>query len=404
MGFILVPVIAGALVYGTLGGVVTVLVVSPLTLLEYRLIGVSLVGTGPALALGTVVALLVGGSLGAARNLKIRVEEREMDFVAFADNLPGVLFVNDSEERLVFGNRRHRELYGPGALPGAPIKVFLPPEEADEIIEENRRVLREGRTVINRKELIDPLGNRRIMRLIRFPIYRSLGVWLGGIAVDITDQAEAEEKLKRLVEDKDMLLKEVHHRVKNNLLMMRSLIDMECSREDTIRPENVCDEIKDKIQSIALVHDKLSRGDTVREIDMHEYIPELVETLLIDSERAVPVAGHYRIEEGMFDVDTAIPLGLMIAELTINVLKYAFPPGRVGACIEIVLRRVDSDIFFSYRDNGVGLPEGIVPEETDSLGLKLIRSLAEQLGGTAEFTSGPDGTMVICRLRPYTSC
>lgn len=220
-----------------------------------------------------------------------------------------------------------------------------------------------------------------------------------GTTQDITRQKSVEAQLRASLSEKEALLKEVHHRVKNNLQVVSSLLYLQgTNAEDRVR--TVLDECRTRIRAMALVHEQLYVSGTLSEIEMHDFLTKLCEDLghIYESSDYVPnivVIGHGLV----LDIERAIPVALMANELLTNALKYAYPgplrfttpPPQVR-----VYLNVDSLVV---EDDGVGLPAELAELTTGSLGLRLVQLLARQLDATLEF-AGKDGTRVCIRLPP----
>ena len=210
-----------------------------------------------------------------------------------------------------------------------------------------------------------------------------------GVAVDITaakrleELRRAEERLQASLQEKEVLLKEIHHRVKNNLQIVYSLLRLQYRRIKNQPAATILLESQNRIKSIALVHEKLYRSDDLASIDLSHYIPSLVNSLF-SSYAVRPNAIQLKtdIERISLDIDTAIPCGLIINELVSNALKYAFPVEQTGE-IAIGLQVADDrTVSLHVRDNGIGIPAALDLTKIDSLGLKLVNDLVHQLEGT----------------------
>ncbi len=204
----------------------------------------------------------------------------------------------------------------------------------------------------------------------------------------LTKQISVEESLKTAVKEKEMLLKELHHRVKNNLQIISSLSSLQ-SEYIKNNPEavDIFREFQNRIKSMAIVHEKLYRAKNLTKISFSEYIDELT-FHVFNSYRAISSSVEMSInsDDISLDADTAIPLGLIINELVSNSIKYAFPDGRKGK-IMIDLQSDNNKFTLTVSDNGVGLPEELDFKNTKSLGLQLVNTLAEQIGGIIEVDS-----------------
>jgi two-component sensor histidine kinase len=219
---------------------------------------------------------------------------------------------------------------------------------------------------------------------------------------DITERKQAEEQIRSSLQEKEMLLKEIHHRVKNNLQVISSLLYLQSKSTREEEALAVLRESQYRIRSMALVHEKLYQTQDLIRVDFAEYVKSLADYLL----RAYGVSpGRVRLAIDVVDVflniDTAIPCGLIINELVSNSLKHAFPDGRAGE-IRIGLDAADGSHYtLLVADDGIGFPEHLNFRETGSLGLQLVNSLVDQLGGNIDLERC-DGTkflVVFAELR-----
>ena len=206
---------------------------------------------------------------------------------------------------------------------------------------------------------------------------------------DINDLIDAEKQIISSLEEKEVLLREIHHRVKNNLQIISSLISLQS--EYTNEPETLkmFQESKHRIRSMALIHEKLYQSKDMAHIDFGEYLKSLVDMLLkFYSEKRNDVNVILNSDEVNLEIDTAISLGLIVNELLSNCFKHAFPDQRTGEVI-INLSKDEENCLLKVADNGVGIPEGVDFRKTDSLGLQIVQTLTIQLNGTLEY--GNDG-------------
>ncbi|WP_066425826.1 PAS domain S-box protein [Anabaena sp. 4-3] len=205
---------------------------------------------------------------------------------------------------------------------------------------------------------------------------------------DITEHKQAEEKIKASLREKEVLLKEIHHRVKNNLGIVSSLLQMQSRRTQESQATAILRDSQNRIASIALVHEKLYRSDDLANIDFAQYIPDLT-THLFDSYNVSSndIQLNIQVEDISLDIETAIPCGLIINELVSNALKYAFPIHRLGE-IQVRLWLEDNHtLILIVRDNGVGLPAEFDSKKSKTLGMTLIQGLVKQLRGNLEINS-----------------
>jgi len=204
-----------------------------------------------------------------------------------------------------------------------------------------------------------------------------------GVMVDITERRRAEESLKSSLREKEVLLKEIHHRVKNNLQVISSLLSLQ-SRYEKGDVRSVFRESIDRVKTMANIHAILYQSRDYARIDFRRFVDDLVSQLYMSYDPNRKSATLVtRVENVSLDIDTAIPCGLILNELVSNAMKYAFPFGRTGE-ITIAVFPKGADMNLTVKDNGVGFPDDLDFRQTESLGLQLVTELVEQLDGTIE--------------------
>jgi PAS domain S-box-containing protein len=202
------------------------------------------------------------------------------------------------------------------------------------------------------------------------------------VDTNITPGKTLEKQIKSSLHEKDILLKEIHHRVKNNLQIIISLLNLQSGY---IKDEQSLKAVKDgqnRVRSMALVHEKFYQADEITEINFAEYVEKLNQFLFQSyGEKAEHVKLRVIADHIALDMDTAMPCGLLINEIVSNALKYAFPGNAEGE-IKIELKKLpENKIEMIISDNGIGMPEGFDIEQSESLGLQLITALTNQLDG-----------------------
>jgi two-component sensor histidine kinase/PAS domain-containing protein len=200
---------------------------------------------------------------------------------------------------------------------------------------------------------------------------------------EVAEKTLAQEALSASLHEKDVLLKEIHHRVKNNLQIVSSLLSLQTSAQGRTDPAAALRDSQNRIRSMALIHEKLYQSGDLAHIDFAEYARSLVASLARSYTSGTAVKVDAEVEGIMLDIDRAIPCGLIINELVTNSLKYAFPDGRSGT-ITISMSRGGGKYALTVADDGAGLPPGLDFRDTPSLGLQLVNTLASQLEGTIE--------------------
>jgi PAS domain S-box-containing protein len=199
--------------------------------------------------------------------------------------------------------------------------------------------------------------------------------------IDITNLKNAERKLIESLREKEVLLKEVYHRVKNNMQIISSLLNLQKIYVEDKEAVNVLNESQNRVKSMAMIHEKLYMSDDLAHINFVDYIQNLVKNLFysynVENTHIKPIL---EVEDITLNMETAVPCGLIISELVSNSLKYAFPNGRKGKIL-VSFKSVDDRYELIIRDNGVGLPEEIDFNNLETLGLLLVNSLTEQIDG-----------------------
>lgn len=217
---------------------------------------------------------------------------------------------------------------------------------------------------------------------------------------------QAEEQIQASLKEKEVLLKEIHHRVKNNLQIISSLLNLQSRYIKDPQTFEMFKESQNRIRSMALIHEKLYQSQDLTQIDFADYIQYLTTHLFRVYGVNWNIVGlKINVRYVLLDIDTAIPCGLILNELISNCLKHAFPTNAEmipKGEIQIDLHSDDEGLFtLIVRDNGVGFPEDIDFQNTETLGLRLIQTLTHQMKGTIELdrTSGTAFTIRFTNLK-----
>lgn len=213
------------------------------------------------------------------------------------------------------------------------------------------------------------------------PDERGRPVLVQGVAFDITETKRAEEVIRGSLREKELLLKEIHHRVKNNLQVTSSLLRLQQARVADDATKAVLRDSQDRIRSMALVHEMLYQSPDLSRVDFGAYVRSLLQQLFrsypLEKTRVTHVVA---IDDVFLGVDEAVPCALLVNELVANALKHAFPAGRSGR-VQVGMAAENGMLRLNVTDDGIGLAREIDPRQTESLGLQLVRTLAAQLGG-----------------------
>jgi PAS domain S-box-containing protein len=206
------------------------------------------------------------------------------------------------------------------------------------------------------------------------------------IVADATDRKRAEGALKALLDEKDVLLREIHHRVKNNLQVVSSLLNLQALKveDDTLR--RLFQESQSRIRAMALIHETLHDSRDLSRIELHPYFTRVGDSLIgMYGSSAARIRLRVEADRVALSIDDTVPCGLIINELLSNSLKHAFPDGRGGEVRIAASVSPAGRITLEVCDNGIGLPDDLDIHNTSTMGMRLVTGLAEnQLGGTIE--------------------
>ncbi len=310
---------------------------------------------------------------------KIRETQQQLEFILdvtktgidIIDNEFNVVYVDPGWQK-VYGNPKGKKCY-------------------DYFMDQDRvcptcgipGALETGKNTVTEETL--PRENNRIVEVHTIPFQNADGRWLvAEFNIDITERKRTEERLMASLKEKETLLKEIHHRVKNNMQIITSLLNLQSQYLGNDELARYFIEAENRIRSMALVHEKLYQSENLGHIDFSLYISELANTIMYSySSAARTIIMNIDVLPVHLPVDQAIPAGLLITELLTNAIKHAFPTGWDSSPeVCIVLReREDGVVELSISDNGIGLPEDKGAGEAKTLGLSLVPMLAGQING-----------------------
>lgn len=341
------------------------------------------------------------GSL-TRRGAQISVDEQTAWLMSILENSSDAVIGKSLDSTITVWNKAAERLFGYTAEEalGQSGDIIIPPER----MEEEREILSQ----IKRGEQIQNLytvrkrkdGSLVDVSLSMSPITNPAGKIIGAakIARDITEQKAADEFMRRALREKELMLKEIHHRVKNNLQVISSLLKLQGEYLPDPKARALFKQSDERVRSMALIHERLYRSDKFSDVDLKEYIQELGKSLLyaysIDQSAVILELDLQSVPLG---IDKAIPCGLLINEFISNAFRHAFPNGRRGK-LKVSLAEHDCEVTLRIHDDGRGLPDDFDIERPTSLGFEIIRTLTEQLEGTLEVRRN-GGTEFVLRFR-----
>lgn len=195
------------------------------------------------------------------------------------------------------------------------------------------------------------------------------------------ESRDAEERIKNLLMEKDILLKEVHHRIKNNMNTVKGLLFLQAEAVEDQASADALNDAISRVESMMLLYDKLYRSDNYKEAPVKEYIPVLISEIIDNFPNRETVVTEFYVGDYILDVKILVPLGIIINEIITNMMKYAFR-GRDGGSIKVTSSITGNHVIFIVEDNGVGIPEEVDLINSTGFGMQLISMLADQIGGS----------------------
>jgi len=308
--------------------------------------------------------------------------ESAPDSIVVVDSAGVIAIVNTETERM-FGYERHELL-------GQPIEILVPErsrgrhhgDRSSYSADPNTRPMAAGRQLSGRKKN----GSEFPVEISLSPLRGEDETLVISIVRDVTERRLFEEQIQTSLREKEALLREIHHRVKNNLQITSSLLRLQASNITDAGARLIFDETQMRIRSMALVHEKLYQAKNLTRINFADYVRTLGELLFksfaaTSDSVSLDVAG----DDFFLDIDTAVPCGLIVNEVLSNALKHAFPGGRGAISVRLTL--AEGRCVMTIRDDGVGLPPQFDLRSIDTLGLQLVRGLVQQIDGLLEVRS-----------------
>lgn len=333
-----------------------------------------------------------------------QAQASEAKFRGLLEAAPDAMVIVDATGRIALVNEQLVKLfgYGQGDLLGRPIEVLVPDRlrgvhtahRKEYVAEPRTRPMGAGLELYGRRKD----GSEFPVEISLAPMNTEAGLLVTAAIRDITDRRRVETKLRASLEEKEVLLKEIHHRVKNNLQIVSSMLNLQLDQLTDSTALERFKESQSRVRSIALFHEKLYQSKDLARVDVGAYLQSLA-TALLATYGVNPDAITLSItaEDVPLSVDEAISCGLIVNELVSNSLKHAFAARR-GGHIRIELRATESQVKLLVADDGVGIPEGLNFREPSTLGLKLVCIFTEQLSGTIELDRSA-GTCFAIRFR-----
>jgi len=328
----------------------------------------------------------------------------EKKFRNLIENAPVGISITLPDETAIEANSTLLEMFGyesKDEFLKIPIStLYYDPEDRKRFLQAvNRNIVKDFETRFKRKDGTVFWGTITSVSQVT----ETGTVQIVNVLEDITERKQSEEKIRTNLEEKEILLKEIHHRVKNNLQSISGLLNLQAAYGDDVRVSKILKDSQNRILSMALIHERLYQLEDLSRIDFSDYVYQLSRQLKGSyGSIAENIFVRTECEEVFFNLDTAIPCGLIITELVSNALKHAFPEG-TGE-IWIRLKTSGKGVYeLSVSDNGIGMPSEVDFESATTLGLTLVQSFVEFLAGTIELDRD-EGTAYRITFREYEEC
>lgn len=351
------------------------------------------------LPIGQNEVIAVVRDVTESRRLEVKLRESETRLRTIIDSTPECVKLLDASGTLLDINPAGLAMIEADSLSqvqGSPTDALIAPEYRDKYIEARHDVFR-GSSRRFEFEIIGLKGTRRWLEAHAVPLWDSTASnqvkQMLAVTRDITERKRAEEQTKASLREKETLLREIHHRVKNNLQIISSLLYLQSSTLVDATARQALKESQDRVHSMALVHERLYRSSSLGAIDFGEHLRQLAGSV---ARSYGPANGRVRLEMDLesvaVDLDLAIPVSLIFNEVLANAFKHAFPGERAGTVQVAFFADGPETLTLRVRDDGVGLAPDSEHDRGRSLGLKIVRNLTEQIHGQLEIQSRPGTT------------
>ena len=334
----------------------------------------------------------------ARKQAEKKLNQERLLLRTIIDSIPDSIYAKDMETRKFIANKTNYHNMGferEEDVIGKTDFDIYPPEIAKTLFEDDQQVLKHGESVVNREEkIVRPNGEVKWNLTTKVPLHDQNGVIMGmvGIGRDITERKLAEIQIHRNLEEKNVLLVEIHHRVKNNMAVISSLLELQTEffdpRKDT---KNLLLDTKNRIQSMAMVHELVYESSNFAEISADKLLQRLAGHLgeiYRAQDKNISIQVHS--DPIMLDVNKSVPFTLLANEVISNAFKHAFTD-RQSCNIDVLFEVKENGYRFVVADNGKGVPDHGQLNNPKSLGLTIIQGLTHQLKGKIEYSSPPEG-------------
>jgi PAS domain S-box-containing protein len=330
-----------------------------------------------------------------AGQIAVAIERRQVEealaqerflMQALMNNVPDYVYFKDRHSRFIRINQAHARSFAmgdPALAAGKTDFDFFTEEHARQAFEDEQAIMRTGQPLSKEERETRPGRPDTWVLTTKMPLRDAGGNLIGtfGISRDITGRKQAEEEIRRQLAEKETLLREVHHRIKNNIASIGGLISLRLKSVRNPEAVAVLQDAIGRVDSMRLLYDKLLLGEGYKDLSVKNYVESLTDTIVALFPDSIRITVEKRIADFQLDAKRLFPLGLIINELLTNKMKYAFT-SRDADRISITLDNHAGRVTLAIQDNGDKLPEGFDIERSRGFGLMLVKMLSQQLGGS----------------------
>lgn len=302
-----------------------------------------------------------------------------------AGHASAAIWIRDDKGKHQYMNQNFRSLFdlGEASVVGKTVHELFDEDKANQFHENDQKVLKSGDSHLFDESIETKMG-KRFYKTNIFPINEDK---LGGVSIDITEEIEAQENLKKTVEEKEILLKEIHHRVKNNLAIVSGMLHLQWYKEGDKRVKEKLLDSTSRIKTMATIHEILYQSLSFTNLKMDKNIRRLIDGITASYGVTVDLDTTFNLEPIVLNINQAILFSLIINEAVTNVYKHAYGEGESGT-ITVTLFEKNGKVTLTIEDDGKGLADDFDPKGTEqTLGLELIETLAKQLKAEYSFIS-----------------
>lgn len=330
----------------------------------------------------TKTAMVVFHDITDRKRMEEALRKSEEKYYSFLNNLADGVFVLDRDWRYVFVNEAALQLVKPSReeLLGNKIFDVFPGIQKTTFFKAYKKTMQTGQIYNLEDSYPGPEGKKRYYQICSAAVSEGIVV----VARDITVRRKTEEKLKESLAEKELLLRELHHRIKNNMNLVNSLLKLQSMR---IKDKNTRLMFKDtinRVRSMALIHERFYQSQDFAKINISKYLRSMIVHLFRSYDINVnDIKLNIDLQDTVLDISKAIPCGLIVNELITNCLKHSFPEGKSGE-IYVKLIEKKGEHTLVVKDTGIGIPKDVDFRAPETLGLQVVFDLVDQLNGTIE--------------------